>query len=83
MSGLISDAHRQLAFPSLLDALGHARVYKGGMHTVSNLATARTGLVLVSASDLIVVSEEVGVPLVTEGQAQDSLRVGYGVTLAI
>ena len=83
MSGLVSDAHRQLALPSLSDASGHARVHKGGMHTISNLPTARTGLVLVSASDLIVVSEEVGVALVTEGQAQDSLRVGYGVALAI
>ena len=49
----------------------------------SDLAASRSSTVLTSTDVVIVIREEVGVALISEGQAQDSLGVGHCVALAV
>lgn len=49
----------------------------------SDLAASRCSAVLASTDIVIVVGEEVGVALISEGQAQDGLGVGHCIALAV
>lgn len=49
----------------------------------SHLAASRSSLVSCLALHLVVITEEVGVALVAEGQAQNSLGVCHSVALAV
>ena len=48
-----------------------------------DLAASSAVLVCTATSKLVIIVEEVGVALISEGQAHDSLRVVHGVTFTV